>query len=222
MMTLSDTIRDIVADNPFLQFGLRKRLFNLSQLSKELRALVEVRAKKDVRDSAILMSLSRMQRTLQKETPKYEGIRAKKMTIQTGLSVYTFAKTKDAHAGVHSLFAALQKDNGFMTISEGTQEITIILESSFEPLVKRFIGQKPKHSLSGLVALGLTFNEAWYIDTPGVIYVTLQQLLLQNINLIEVFSTYSGLVLYVAEKDAKIAFETLYRLFPKEQSEEAA
>lgn len=215
MLTLTDALRDLIADNPFLQLGLRKRLFNLSQLGRELKPQVEVRSKKEVRSSAILMALSRLQRTIRKETPTYERIRIEHLTIQTGLSIYTFTKTKEVHQGVNRLFGAVQKGGGYMTICEGMQEITIILEATFASHVKRCISQKPKHHLGSLVALGLTFNEEQYISTPGVICLTLQQLLLQGINLIEVSSTYSGLALYVTGEDAKLAFETLYRLFPK-------
>lgn len=213
MITIVDVIRDLVADNPFLQFGLGKRLFNLSRLSKELKTQVEIRAMKDVKESAILMALSRLQRSMQKDAPKREKVCVENLTIQTGLSICTFTKTKDVHQGVNKLFVALQKDNGYLTICEGIQEITILLDAKHASRVKQFIAEKPKHHQDNLAALGLTFEEKQYLATPGVICCVLQQVLLQNINLIEVSSTYSGLTLYVAENDAKLAFETLYRLF---------
>ncbi|MDD4627800.1 MAG: hypothetical protein PHE68_00195 [Candidatus Peribacteraceae bacterium] len=212
MITLTDVLRDIIADNPFLQFGIQKRIFNLSSLSRELQPQVEIRAKKDVRSSAILMALSRLQRAEQKKVPQREQIHAKSVTIQTGLSIYTFTKTKDVHKGMNMLFIELQKNNGYITICEGTQEITILLDSAHAHRVKHFMPQQPKYHQDRLAALGLSFDEKLYLPTPGMIYLVLQQLMLQSINLIEVSSTYTELTLYVAEQDAKLAFETLYRL----------
>lgn len=213
MLTLADVLRDFIADNPFLQFGMRKRLFNLSHLSKELRPQIEVRAKKEVKDSTILMALSRLQRTMKAHTPHQDQVDIENITIQTGLSIYTYTKTKEVHQGVNKLFVALQKENSYLTICEGLQEITMLLDTSRAPLVKQFIPQKPKHHQDNLAALGLTFDEERYLSTPGVICLVLEQLLLQSINMIEVSSTYSGLTLYVADKDAKLAFDTLFRCF---------
>lgn len=213
MITLTDVLRDLIADNPFLQFGIQKQLFNLSRLSRELQPQIEVRAKKDVRISAILMALSRLQRAEQKKVPRREHAHVESVTIQTGLSIYTFTKTKEVHRGVNILFVELQKNNGYITICESMQEITILLDTAHARLVKQFIPQKPKHHQDSLAALGLTFNEELYLPTPGMIYLVLQQLMLQSVNLIEVSSTYTGLTLYVAEQDAKLAFETIYRLF---------
>ncbi|OGJ60559.1 hypothetical protein A3A67_05260 [Candidatus Peribacteria bacterium RIFCSPLOWO2_01_FULL_51_18] len=91
------------------------------------------------------------------------------------------------------------------------QEITFLLETVHESRIAKYFAAKPKHHLSNLAALGMTFDEA-YVSAPGIIYLILQQLLLQGINIIEISSTYCGLTLYVAQKDAKFAFETLYRL----------
>jgi len=211
MISITDVLRELIAGNPIWQFGLSKRLMNLSQLSKELQPQVEVRAKKEVKSSAILMALSRLQRTLKKVSPDSAKMHLKHLTIQTGVSVYTFPNTKETWSAVHKLFASLQKSGSYFILSEGMQEITFLLETVLEPRVSQYFTQKAKHHLSNLAALGMTFDEA-YVSTPGVIYLVLQQLLLQGINIIEVSSTYSGLTLYVANQDAKFAFETLYRL----------
>ncbi len=213
MHTLTDILEELIADSPFLQFGLQRKLLNLSSLSRELRPQIEIRAKKEVKDGAILMALSRLQRTMKTHTPQREQVRIKNITIQTGLSIYTYTKTKEVHQEVSKLFVALQKDNAYITICEGLQEITMLLDTAHTPQVKQFVPQKPKHHQDKLAALGLTFDERLYLSTPGIICFVLQQLLLQSINLIEVSSTYTGLTLYVAEEHAKLAFETLYRLF---------
>ncbi len=41
----------------------------------------------------------------------------------------------------------------------------------------------------------------------------LQRVALQNVNLIEISSTYTEIVFYVAEKDTRIVFDTLFHSF---------
>lgn len=217
MLSITNALNEILTGNPLLQFGVSKRLFNLSRLSKELHPAIEVRTKKDVSESAILMALSRMQKS-SPVAPDSAGTYIENLTIQTGISVFTFPKTKEVHKEVSDLFLIVQKSSGYITICEGMHEITVLLEGGHESSVRRCVKQKPKHHLGNLAAIGLSFDEDRYIATPGVIFLMLQQLFLQGINIIEVSSTYSGLTFYVTEEDAKIAFETFYRLLPSGKS----
>jgi hypothetical protein len=62
MRKISDALEAIVEGNPALAFGLHHRLLNLTKLARFLRPSVEAQTRKGVSDSAVLMSLSRLQR----------------------------------------------------------------------------------------------------------------------------------------------------------------
>ena len=47
------------------------------------------------------------------------------------------------------------------------------------------------------------------------LYYILQQTTLQNINIIEISSTFTEIVLYVEEQDTKLTFDTVYESFSK-------
>ncbi len=215
MLKISDALREIVEGEPLLQFGLQHGLLNLSQVAAYIRPHIEVRTKKPLTRSAIVMSLSRLQRRIRKRMPPRQSYYIDQLTIQTHLCTYTFAKAKDVHRGVQKLYEIIQKRNGYMTLSEGTSEITIIIDRTFQPDVDALLGAKPTFHHGAIASVGIQFDEMFTREVPGFLYIILQQLMLQGINLIELSSTFTGLNLYLDEKDTKLAFETLYALFKR-------
>lgn len=215
MLRLADALSDIIGSNPFLQFGLSQKLLNLSQLSRYIQPQVEARTKKEVQPSAILMALSRMQREVSKKNLKRDSISIDHLSIQTGLSTLTFAKSLEAHKAVEKVYASAQKKNAYATVSEGTNQITVILDSAFADKMTDSIQQKPLYRHDNITAISVLFDESFTRDGPGFVALILQQLMLQSINIVELSSTFTELILFVDERDTKLAFETLFRIFEK-------
>lgn len=212
MLSLSSILPQIVLGDPILQYGLQHRLFNLSQLARHIRKHVEVRAKKPVSESAILMALSRYQKQLRKISPKAEQFKIAKLTVHTSLAVFSFDKTKDVLHAVNALHKFVLDKGGYLTISEGTFEITVIVGTDFAPMIHKYLGRKIKYKHDRISALVIHFPPK-YIAVPGLLCIILQQVMLQGINVLEVASTYTEFVLYIDEGNTQLAFDTLYRLF---------
>jgi hypothetical protein len=216
MLKITDAIKSIVAENPLLQFGMQNRLLNLTQTAVYLRPLVEVKAKKEVTVSALTMALSRLQNEIKKTALQREIYHMDQVSMHTGLSTYTFTKTPETHAGVNKLYQSVQRAHGYITIAQGTTQITVILDSRFSDKVKQYVSARPRFHHKNIASVGVSFDEK-YLQVPGIIYIVLQQVMLLNINILEVSSTYTELALYVAEEDLKTAFEALQYLFCNKQ-----
>ena len=211
MLKISDAIRDIVAGNSLLGFGMHHRLLNLSQVSRFIQPMIEARTKKEVKPSAILMNLSRMQN--QVELPEVEkSFFINQVTIQSGLCCLTYIKTTETHRGFHRCFAAIQEKNGFMTITEGIREITVIVENEHRDLVSKMVPDRPSFVHEGIASVGVKFRRK-FLSEPGLIYRVLQQLAVQNINVTEVTSTATELYVYLADEDVEVAFDSIYKKF---------
>ena len=52
-----------------------------------------------------------------------------------------------------------------------------------------------------------------YVDVPGMLYMLLQRVTLQNINLIEIASTYTEIMMFIDEADTRTIFDTLFQSF---------
>ena len=218
MLKISDAISDIVSENPFMQFGLQYKLMNLTQLAKYVEPLLTARVKKDIGVSAIVMALSRLQRNLHKNSPKREKYHISDIGIHTSLATFTFEKTEKNHKELQKFMGGPQAKNSYTSLSEGMREITVIIEESKAEKLLTSIGSKPLFSHKNISGVSIVFDKK-YAQVPGMLYILMQQMLLQNINVIELSSTYTSLVIYVDSSKTQLAFDTLYSLFHPSQEE---
>lgn len=215
MLKISDAVEAIITENPSLNFCFHQRLLNLSQLARYIQPAVATRARKEASDSAILMALSRLQSKRLGHAPKAQRpLHLNKLTVHSGLCTLTFVNHPEVHRNLTSLISEIRSTGGFITLSEGIGEVTIILDESNFPLAHRLSSNKPTFINRNIASVSMKFA-ADLLAGPGVLYQILQQVTLQNINVIEVVSTATEFFIYMTEEDAEVAFESLYRRFGK-------
>ena len=212
MIKISDEIREIIAGNPFLEFGMTPRLFNLTQLAKFIKQLIEVRTQKEVQHTAILMSLSRILKVLEKIAPQINDFKIENIAINSNLTTMTFGKSDQVLGEIDKLGQKIRKKNGFWSVTQGMCEVTIFFENIFSDLAGECLTENPKYQNNEISCVGVRFSEK-YFEVPGILYALMQKIILQNINLVEISSTYTELNFYVRKKDVKLTFETLHDYF---------
>src|SRR3972149_4340083 len=200
MRKIADAIEAIVSGHPALAFGLHHRLLNLTRLARFLRPSVEAQTRKGVSDSAVLMSLSRLQRKWSVSRPqKTDALVLDKVSIVSGLCSVTLAKTQTTHRELNRVFTAVQERNGFITITEGLREITVIVEEENFGRLKKALSSRPKIVHRNVASVGMTFSER-YLSVKGILHQLLEQVALQNINVLEVASTAKAVYIYVQRR----------------------
>jgi aspartokinase len=212
MKKLADALTELIAGDQMLQLGLQERLFNFTHLAKYLRPLLIARMHKDISVASVLMALSRLQKKFRKISSRPEHFRVHSITVHGDLCTFSFEKTSDMLRRIHVLHTAILRDRGYITISESTNEVTVIAGRSYIALARRIFGRRTKFQNTNIAAIALRFP-AIYSTRPGFLSLVLQQVTLQGINIIEVASTYTEFVLYIDARDAKLAFDTLHILF---------
>jgi aspartokinase len=213
MQKISDAVAKTVLAHASLSFGLHHRLFNLTQLARFLRPSVEAQTQKGVSESAIVMSLSRLQRKWSRSRPmKTAPLLLDRVSIVSGLCSVTLAKTRTTHRELNRVFTAVQERNGFITITEGLRETTVIIDAENLAELRRSLGSRPKIVHKNVASVGMTFSEK-YLNVKGVLHQLLEQVALQNINVLEVASTATEFYIYVQEKDVEIAFSAIFHRF---------
>lgn len=110
------------------------------------------------------------------------------------------------------MYKHIQKENGYSSIAQGMREITVIIEAGFLPLLQQMIREAPVYQHMQLASVGVQLDRR-YARIPGLLYTLLQRVTLQNINLIEISSTYTEIVFYVDEQDTQTVFDTLFQSF---------
>lgn len=215
MLKISDAVEAIIVENASLSFCFHHRLLNLTQLARYIQPAVATRAQKEASDSAILMALSRLQSKRLGDAPQAQApLRLNKLTVHSDLCTLTFTNHPEIHRNLTSLIAEVRRDNGFVTLSEGIGEVTIILDEHNYELARRVSSNKPIYEHRNVASVSMKFAKD-QLACSGILYQILQQVTLQNINVIEVVSTATEFFIYMTEEDAEIAFESLYRRFGK-------
>lgn len=214
MITLSSALQDILDQNLILKFGVRNGLFNLSQLARLLLPQLKARTKKELTPSSILMALSRLQRSYPRSESNLGDLEfaVDSINVTAGLSAYSFSNTFEVNRGINNLYNKIQKRGGFMTITHGLREIRVIIDRLQHNILREHIPERALAQHNHLASLSVTFKKN-YLNTPGFFFVFFQQLYFQNVNIIEIASTANELIIYVEEKDSKLAFDTLYNGF---------
>lgn len=216
MASITSVTADLVEQNPSLHFGLHHGLLNLTQVAHFVHPLIEARSGKPVRPSAILMALSRLQKRVREtsEPVPRSAFQIDRISIQTGLCTMTLPKSVETHQALGKLFDRVQAAKGYMTLTEGTGEITVIMDQDLLDVAAVALKASPARVVRNLAGLGIRINEL-YIGKPGLLYAVLQQIALQGLSVAEVTSTTSEFNIYLAEDDARLAFDSIYNRFRK-------
>lgn len=211
-MKTSDAIEQIVRGNPFLQFGLTHRLYNLSEMAQFIGPVVQVRLEKPIKKTALVMALSRLQRKLQQHLPEADNFEIENLGVQSNLATRTYEKRRKNHEQVNLAYNAVQKQGEYFIYSESTSEITIFFHKKFIPLVENIVADYPKYKNDEVTAVQVKFDEQFFYE-PGLMYLIMQKMMLQNINIIELSSTFTELIFFIHQDDLQLVFDTLRSCF---------
>jgi uncharacterized protein (DUF2344 family) len=211
-MKTSEALEQVVAGNPFLQFGLAHRLYNLSEMAKLIKPIVEVRLDKPIQKTALVTGLSRLQKKLQTDLPVESNFEIENLSVQTNLATATYEKRIKTHVQINLAYNAIQKQGEYFVYNESTSEITIFFHKKFTPIVENIVQATPKYLNKEVTAVKVKFDEKFFHE-PGLVYLIMQKLMLQNINIIEFSSTFTELIYYIHKDDLQLVFDTLRSCF---------
>lgn len=185
---------------------------NLTAVARRLRPTIETELLKEVSEAAIVMALRRLsvqRRPRRASVDKLLG-NLGELTLRSGLVEVTFHASESLLDKQHQLMHLLaRRRDRFVTFSQGVSEVTIILSrSAMRDVTRIFAGERVVARLDSLSALTVRLP-AGVVTTPGVYYSVLKQLAWNDINVIEVVSTYTELTIVLANADVDRAFTAL-------------
>jgi hypothetical protein len=219
MRKIPDALRDIISGNHTLQFGFAHNLFNLTQLARFLQPLVRAKVQKEASVSAICMALSRLNGDLPRAArSSIEKFRFRNLTVHPDLVILTLPRTADIHRQIQSLYSKLARRDGHFSVTEAIHQITVIIDAAVLDTALGVLGSRPLVKPIRASSVCASFDQK-YLSTPGFLYVILQQLALQGINILELSSTATELVLYLNPNDVTLAFDTLYERFMRNRAD---
>ena len=212
MLKIPKAVQEIINSTPMFKWAISNKLFNLTKLAGLIKPQIEAQTKKEVKESAITMALSRIQTNNSKTLPKPENFKLTNLSFRTGLSILTYNKSERIQQKIETLHHNPNIKASIISITEGDNEITIIMETETFSEIKKTISTTPLNEQSSLTAIHIKFPKE-SLNTPGLLFLIIQQLALQYINIVEIASTYSEFIVYVDQKESRLAFDTLIGSF---------
>lgn len=213
MLKISDTIKQLLQESPILQFGFSQKLFNLTQLAKFIQQPLETRLQKEIQPSAITMNLSRLQKTVHSHIPIKEIFTVNSISVRNNLATVTYPLTPKIEQLMQDIETESLKNRLYFTVTHSTSEITVCCERSILQIIhKKLSHTRPKYKNESISALRVNFSEA-AAHSAGLIYLLVQTLNLQGINIVEIASTYTEIIFFIETKDIKLGFSTLHDSF---------
>lgn len=206
MISVSEVVQQILRNDPVAFEAMRSGFLNLSAYAEQIHDFVEDKTFKLVKKTTIVTALARMMPKIQAESALIPKIRLNDVIIKSPLTDITFEKNNETLEKLSSLRKKLEQGRDFLTITQGSTEITMIVPASRRDEIVNHFAIKPKALINDLVCVSVSFSEQ-YIPTPNVIYTLIRALAIKKINVLEIVSTYTELSVVIAQPELHGAIE---------------
>jgi len=212
MISISDSIRKLVLQTPFLEEGLIEGIINLSALARKLKPRIEARLVKNASEGAMVMALKRLAGELQKKRHEQKKLSSYfgDITVRSHICEFTFQKSETFLGRQMKLLKELQQNpDTFITFTGGVQEITVLVSLEMKGLVEKIFREETRISAYDRLSAIIMRLSSDTVLTPGIYYTILKQLAWEEINVVEVVSTYREFIVILQEAQVDRAFSTL-------------
>lgn len=214
MLTITDVVKELLKKTPLIEEALSKNLINYSSLARLFKPEIEKRLFKTVEIPSIVMALKRTVKKLKLPSKKLKKLEPKgELAVRSNLTEYILVASESAirQLGVFAQILTKQA-NAFFALTKGVREIDVIVSDSLRTeLMKLLRNEKIIAKVEDLSLITL-FHSEGAVFTPGFHYSILKALAWENINVIEIVSTYTELTIILQSKDVDAAFSVLKHL----------
>jgi len=212
MVTISHIVEKMVKENPSLEISLAKDLISYSKLARFFRKEVEQELGKKVNDSAIVVALKRLKEKSEHLYERKGTFYAIEMNTTSNLMELTIGKTPNLSAIMKRLYEFSELQEGcILNAINGNHQTTFVFSERMESKVKNLIkDEKIVSELKDLAQLAIKFDQEM-VDTPGFMVYVLKEITWNNINIIEIVSTYTELIVILEKKNLMKVYNILQK-----------
>ena len=213
MVSIARICEKMIQQKPFLQEALSSGIINYGALAEKLLPDVEKEFGKPVRHAAVMMGLRRLQEKLQKMPISQPRFTADcNLTITSDLFEVTIVRHPQTYKLIDKFYDIVDPSSGdFFTVTTGSHEITIISNKKYRDAFMKLLDNNDiLIAVDDLAALTVKLpKEA--SETPGIFYLITRALTWENINIVEVVSTYTEDTVILKNTDVARGYEVLLK-----------
>lgn len=199
-------VQSFLRSHPSIDECFRAGLLNLAALARFI-----AEENRDASPSALLMALSRLsQRTKTKalKDKRYiKLVRAARIITRTGLML-AILSTHKYDPRLVQLLSAMKKRRRESHLIEGLEYITLVTSQEFKDEIKNLFKSEIEFLYPNVAQVSIVLDASTQM-LPGITAFILRLVAEQNINVLEVGTTYGEDMLLVDEKDLIATMEAL-------------
>lgn len=211
MVSIARIVEKLIQQKPFLQEALSSGIINFGALADLLMQDVETELGKPAKHAAVMMALRRFQEKLQKMPITQPRFTADSyLTIQSDLFEITLVRHPETYELLDKFYDIVDPTAGdFFTATTGTHEITLIASKKYKNAFMKIVDKDDiLITVDDLAALTVKLpKEA--AEMPGIFYLISRALTWENINIVEIVSTYTEDTIILKNKEVSRAYQVL-------------
>ncbi len=213
MVSIARICEKLIERKPFLQEALSSGIINYGALTDTILKDIEKEYGKPVTHAAVMMALRRLQEKLHTLPISQARFSAESdLSLKSDLFEMTIVRHRGTYKTINNFYNLVDPTHGdFLTVTTGTHEITIIASKKYKRNFLKLVADEDiLIVIDDLAALTVKLPKEG-IEIPGIFYLITRALTWENINIIEVVSTFTEDTLFLKSKDAARAYETLLK-----------
>lgn len=217
MVTVAHIVAKLIRTEPIIEDALAKNLFNYSKLASYFHSKIEKEMNRPIKLSAIVMAIARASEKIRQEYHEHMhkiAFAQAELSIRSGIAEITIQKSTSCFNKFTELYNTVDLSAGdILNINLGGSEVSIIFTERYMDKFKKALdNENIKLEVSGLAELSIRFPKD-YLYEPGFIYAITRQCAWYSINIVEIISTLSELILVIKNEDTTLAYSALQELF---------
>lgn len=216
MATVSHLVGKYVRERPQLERFLERDLVSFHRLARYIRPDIEREMGVPVQPGAIVMALSRLRermgtRNAQRETAaSMKGVEISLLSDFFQADVHKTAAVNEALLGIQRIASKNPQD--ILSITQSGHEATIIAPLKYRAQILKLLQkEKSLRHESDLSLVVLKFGEQ-VLYQPGFFDRVLSQLAWEDINVFEIVSTLTELMIVLKDEQAARAYAVLRKM----------
>jgi len=215
MVTVARVVEKIVEQRPFLEEALALGILNYAVVAETMKEEIEQEMNKKVKVPAIMMALRRLSEKLERTfVPRAKAkFKQSDITIKSDLFEITVAKSATLSSTIRKIYdLADDRAGNFLTITQGLYETTIIASKVLSSKITRILEHETViKKIDALSSVMIRLSDD-AVNTVGMFYVVTKALNWNQINIVEIVSTFTEMNYILYERDVGRAFAVLREL----------
>lgn len=210
MKTITDSVRTLLLQDETAREAARRGILNSSAYAREITPTVADQAWKEVEPQTVAVSVNRVVHNETIDPLKPELI-FDRISVDSDLVDVTYERTQEMQAALASVLPGLRSafENDLYLETNGQRQITMVMTTAMWQNLRSQIATKPIGLYERLTAISLSFDQK-YLEVPNFIYGVFGLFAIKHINIIEIFSTMTEIVVVIDESTLEEALALIH------------